>query len=458
MKAGSLVGRLAILQQLLAAALIVVFAVSAIWISARTLEREEVVMLDNTTARMARSFRQEWLEDRNLKSAAEAVLIEVAPPGVRIDILDDQGRLLASTASGPRRPSDEVNEDRLHVAPGAWIVASISTRPRRDAVRALSIALLLAAVPLFLLVSLAGRSVARRALRPLSRMAAEAEHLPDEGAVRPLARPEDPTEVAVMAAALDRLVARLDDMVRAERHFTEDAAHELRTPLTVLAGELEFALIDPALDPRHRAGLQGAAHQVRAMSELVEALLFLRNADTGRGAPAPDSVPVNLGDLARDAAHALVREHPERSADLSVCGDDEALVGGHAVLLATALRNLVANALKFTEPGQAVRVTVAAAGDTSRVVVEDAGPGIPAGDRDNIFDPFYRGAEARAGKEGFGLGLPILRRVARAHGGDVAVSVSSLGGARFELCLPAWRPGPLPARAVHSSVVAAPSA
>jgi two-component system OmpR family sensor kinase len=73
-----------------------------------------------------------------------------------------------------------------------------------------------------------------------------------------------------------------------------------------------------------------------------------------------------------------------------------------------------------------------------RVVVEDAGAGVAAGDRDNIFDTFYRGAEARASKEGFGLGLPILRRVARAHGGDVLVTQSTLGGARFELILSGW--------------------
>jgi two-component system OmpR family sensor kinase len=74
------------------------------------------------------------------------------------------------------------------------------------------------------------------------------------------------------------------------------------------------------------------------------------------------------------------------------------------------------------------------------VVVEDGGRGIAAEDRDRIFDPFFRGAEARASHDGFGLGLPILRRVARAHGGDVAVSASALGGARFELRLPGWMP------------------
>ena len=74
----------------------------------------------------------------------------------------------------------------------------------------------------------------------------------------------------------------------------------------------------------------------------------------------------------------------------------------------------------------------------SRVVVDDAGRGIAPQEWTRIFDPFYRGPEARAGREGSGLGLPILRRVARAHGGDVVVGASPLGGARFELFIPSW--------------------
>jgi len=438
-KAGSLVQRLGALEQMLAAALITLFAASAIGISARTLERQEAAFLDNIASRMAESLQQEWSEDHNLKRAAEAVLKEEAPLGIRIDILDERGAPLASTASGTSR-RDDLRETRKHVAPGAWIVASTSTRPRRNAVRALIVALSVVALPLFFAVSFAGRWLARRELRPLSRMAAEAERISVSGAVRPLGTPDDPAEVAVLATAFDRLVARLDEMIRAERHFTVDAAHELRTPLTVLAGELEFALGDPALGARQRGGLLRASSQVRAISELVEALLLLRRADSRREDPSSDFAPVNLADITRETVSSLLLEYPERSADVVADADDEVLVAGSSVLLASALRNLISNAIKFTEAGQAVRVAVHTNGRSNHVVVEDGGPGVPPEDRESIFDPFYRGREARASKEGFGLGLPILRRVARAHGGDVVVSSSALGGARFEVRLPCWTP------------------
>ncbi len=439
MSPASLVQRLLALEQMLAAALIAVFAGSAIWISARTLERQEAAFLENTAAQMAKGLRQEWSEHHDLKRAAEAVLKEDAPLGIRIDILDEQGLPLASTATGANR-RDGVREQRMHVPPGAWIVASMSTRHRRNAVQALILALSVAAVPLFVAVSLAARWLARRELRPLSRMASEAGRISASGELRPLRSPGDPTEVAALATAFDGLVVRLDDMMRAERHFTLDAAHELRTPLTVLAGELEYALADPALAARHREGLERASNQVRAMSELVEALLLLRRADSTREDPSSDFAPVNLADLVRETLSLLLLHQPDRAADVVTEAEDEALVAGSEVLLASALRNLITNALKFTAPGQAVRVAVHTNGGSNQVVVEDGGPGIPPEDRESIFDPFYRGGQARATTEGFGLGLPILRRVARAHGGDVVVSSSALGGARFEVRLPCWTP------------------
>jgi signal transduction histidine kinase len=431
------VRRLGALEQLLAAALIASFAASAVWISARALDRQEASFLGNTASRMVESYQQEWSEDHDLRRAAEAVLKEDAPLGIRIDILDEQGAKLASTSTGTQR-RDEMRTVRMHAAPGAWIMASMSTRPRRNAVRALIAALSVAALPLFVGVSLAGRWLARRELRPLSRMASGAERIAASGDLKPLGNPGDPEEVAALATAFDRLVVRLDAMIRAERHFTVDAAHELRTPLTVLAGELEYALGDATVGARHRDSLQRAASRVRAMEELVEALLLLRRADSGREDATAEFAPVNLADVARETVAGLLRQHPERSADVVSEADDEVMVEGSAVLLESALRNLISNALKFTAQGQAVRVTVRTDSQSNLVVVEDGGPGIPVPDRESIFDPFYRSPEARASKEGFGLGLPILRRVARAHGGDVLVSTSALGGARFEVRLPCW--------------------
>ncbi len=436
----SLVRRLASLQQLLAAALIVAFAGSSIWISARTLERQESLRLRSAASHLAASLEREWREEGDLRRAATAATEEDAPAVVQFDVYDAKGRLVFTTApsgraSGAGRPSA-----RAAIQDGGWVVASISPEPRRRAISALATALAITAIPLFLGVTALSRSLAGRALHPLSRMAAEANEAARAGELRRLERPDDPLEVAALAATFDRLFARLDDSLRAERHFAEDAAHELRTPLTVLSGELEYALQDETLTGAQREGIRRSWEQSRALTDLVEALLLLRRADSLGAENGGAALPVNLADTVRETARALLERSPERAADVCVTAGDEALVAGHATLLASAVRNLLLNALKFTRAGEPVRVSVRAEGRECAVVVEDGGPGIPAEERDRVFDPFFRGGEARSSQDGFGLGLAILRRVARSHGGDVRVSESILGGARLELKLPAWEP------------------
>ncbi len=439
----SLQFRLAALQQTLAAALIVVFSLSAIGFTASTLERQESRFLRDTAGHMLASLDREWNEEADLKRAAASALEEDAPPGVRIDILDAAGRPVASTAARPGRPSvvSGTRTLRLRSARGAWVVATLSTAARREAITALALALLATGVPLFLLVMAASRTLARRALEPLALMTREAERAAAEGMPGALGRPDDPAEVAVLAEAFDRLIERLDAMVLAERHFTEDAAHELRTPLTVVAGELEYVLADTGLEPRLRDGLGRAAEQAASMADLVEALLFLRRSDPRSGTARLEPVPVDLAELARETLRDVLASRPDRVADVRLAASEETLVAGQPVLLASALRNLMVNALKFTAAGQPVEVRVRADGKGCEVIVEDGGPGIPVAERERIFDPFYRGSLARAEQEGSGLGLTILRRIARAHGGDVACIDSRLGGAGFALSLPAWSPG-----------------
>ena len=441
MRQHSLVFRMALLQQALAAALIVVFSGSAIWLTGRTLERQELNNLTNTAERIAGGIGREWREEQDLARGARAALEEDHPEGITLEVFDARGGKVYS--SGTRQglpPREERRQVRTPIADGGWVIATSSTRRQRSAMEALGMALLLTGIPLFVIVTAASRTVARRALRPLSRMAAEAELASESGIVTTLGRPGDPAEIENLSESFRRLLARLERVAEAERHFTNDAAHELRTPLTVVSGELEYALASPDLAERHRSGLRSAEQRVRALSDLVEALLLLRRADPPHTGMQDEFVPVNLGDLVRETGRELLNTTPERAKDLQIEAEDEILVAGHGVLLGSAIRNLLSNALKFTRPGERVEVEVFAEDSACCVVVEDAGRGIAPDQRERVFDPFYRDPEARASHDGFGLGLHILRQVARAHGGEVVALESVLGGARFELRLPAWAP------------------
>jgi len=434
----SLVRRLASLQQKLAAVLILLFAGFSIWISASTLKRQESAFLHDAASQMAGSIALEMREGEDLRLAAEGALAVDAPVGVRIRVLDAQGRQIFPVPAGKPMPPGNQREARVSVEGGGWVVASAPDAPRKRAVMALVLALGLTGIPLFIAVTASSRAIARRALRPLSRIASKAEQTSWDTAWGRFGSADDPSEVAALSNAFDRLFGRLEENLAAERHFAQDAAHELRTPLTILCGELEYAIQNPTLSPRTREGLDRALHQGRAMSDLVEALLLLRDSNRDPRIQMELRQPVNLSDLVRDLEREFCAAALGRADDFEVVAEDEVLVAGHSVLLTSAIRNLLSNAFKFSSEGQPVCARVFNGNGRGTVVVEDAGLGIAAADRERVFDPFYRSAEARAGHDGFGLGLPILRRVARAHGGDVVASSSPLGGARFELFIPSW--------------------
>jgi signal transduction histidine kinase len=428
------------LQQILAALLILTFALSAVWLSNHTLANEETTYLSETASRVAAGLDREWRENGDLTRGAKEELEEYQPPGVRVEIRDEAQHVVAvNTTGSPPDPAD-IRETRVHLPRGAWVVASMSLRHRRVAIEALVSALALAGIPLFLIIVFASRGFARRALRPLSRMAQAAEGAAQHGVIQPLGERDDPAEVAQLSAAFNRLLARLDHMLQVERHFTQDAAHELRTPLGVVSGEIEYARSHRETGEALQPGLANAASQVRAMNDLVEALLFLRRSDSLGTTAGDDFAPVSLSELVRETTNELLSRFPERSNDVHVRTNGEALVNGHAVLLAAGYRNLLANALQATSPGQPIEIGVQHDADRWTVVVEDSGSGIDPAERERVFDPFFRGAEARSDRNGSGLGLHILRRVARAHRGEVAVMESRLGGARFELRLPMWSP------------------
>jgi signal transduction histidine kinase len=212
-------------------------------------------------------------------------------------------------------------------------------------------------------------------------------------------------------------------------------AHQLRSPLAAVLGAAQ------ALGP-HAAG--GQRRLVEIVARNAERALRLIGdalpADGPRDGVRRD-VPLDLGTLARRAAEDAA--HAGRMAglrlDVSVPPGGGPTVRGDASLLAQVLDNLLGNAAAYTPAGGAVTVSVAvdpSAGGV-RLEVRDTGPGIPAADRERVFDRFHRGPDAVArGVPGFGLGLTVVRAVVGAHGGTVTVDDAPGGGTRVRVLLP----------------------
>jgi len=257
-----------------------------------------------------------------------------------------------------------------------------------------------------------------------------------------------PEEVQPLVDSLNGLLGRLGGALSQQRRFIADAAHELRTPLTAL--KLQLQLAERAREPAERERAFLALREgISRAQHVVEQLLTLARAEPE--ANSASRGPVDLMELAQAALLAYEAPATAAGRKLSLELRDGPLVThGDRAALRALLDNLLDNALRHgradrsvpgTEvPGTNVPDTIfvrayRAAPNEGVLEVEDAGPGIPAEERERVFDRFYRGEEASEG--GSGLGLAIVRRIAQTHGGRVELAEGAGGkGLRARAILP----------------------
>ena len=279
-------------------------------------------------------------------------------------------------------------------------------------------------LPLLLTTPVAALAIwwlAARNLAPLERLAREVRTR-DARSLAPVPTAALPDEIAPLATALNALLARLASSLDSQRAFVADAAHELRSPLTAL--KLQLELLRRADDAETRDAARVAIGEgIGRATRLVEQLLALARSEPDAVLPVDD---VDLVAVARQAIDDSRAFAGARSARIELLATEPAFVRGDAVALALLVRNLVDNAARYSPPGARVEVKVRDEGARVVLEVDDSGPGIPEGERERVFDRFYRRAEAA--ESGSGLGLAIVRSVATAHGATVGLHASSLGG------------------------------
>jgi signal transduction histidine kinase len=220
--------------------------------------------------------------------------------------------------------------------------------------------------------------------------------------------------------------------LRRQREFAADASHELRTPLTVIRASLAH-LRRHGDEPVEQVGeaLDDIDAEVTRLTSLVDDLLLLARSDSG--AITLERLPLQLDDVATDAAAAMSQPAAARGVRVEVDPQPTAAVGDPARLRQLVMI-LVDNAIRHSPRGAAVRVVVRPSHGAASVAVEDAGPGVAPEDRQRVFDRFWRAPDAPAG--GTGLGLAIAKWIAEHHAGSISVDRSEAGGARFEVRLP----------------------
>ncbi|WP_250038246.1 sensor histidine kinase [Paractinoplanes maris] len=379
-----------------------------------------------------------------LLSQAVTTGLPAPEPAEDDDDLDDllwqvtapDGTVARSAVPLPTRPSGDV---RLPGGDHPYLVVTdeegdyrvsvaVSLEDVDDSTAALINPLLLG---LPLLVALVGTTtwiVVSGALAPVERIRRGVEEITGDQLDRRVPEPASRDEIGRLARTMNQMLTRLQESRDRQREFVADASHELRSPVASIRQVAEVAQAHPGALPEGELA-ETVLEESARLQRLVDQLLLLTRADDGGGGHARHEV--DLDDLALAEARRIGRT----GLAVDTTGVGAGRIRGDASALAQVVRNLTDNAARHATG--ALAVGVRESGDFVELTVDDDGPGIPADQRERVFDRFVRLDEARARDAGgSGLGLAIVKEIVTAHGGTVAVTASALGGARFTVRLP----------------------
>ena len=362
-------------------------------------------------------------------------------PGRAAVVVTSADKAVARTGAGAdvrQGVTVDGQELRVRVSPlpgGYAIIAARSLIATHELLHRLrGILFLLSIVGAFAAIGL-GLVVARAGLRPLVRLTGAVENVAqtqdlDVQIEVPAGHRRD--EVSRLTDAFNAMVIALSQARTRQAQLVADAGHELRTPLTSLRTNVDLLVRSErssrALPPDQReALLSSVTAQLEEMSELVRELVFLAHQD-----PGVERTALRLDAVLDVAVHRVRRRAGGRP--IMVESEPWELVGD-AGALERALVNVLDNAVKFSPPGS----TITAHLSGGVIAVADEGPGVPAADREKVFDRFWRGNDAR-GTPGSGLGMAIVADTAATHGGTARVDETASGGALVILSLPGHRP------------------
>ena len=274
--------------------------------------------------------------------------------------------------------------------------------------------------------------VSGRALQPLRQFTAQAEKINQESLERVRLDESTIQEFRQLSHAVNGMLDRLAHSFDLQRQFAGNAAHELRTPLALMQTKLELFCeehADADAETMQMAAFQ--MEQLDRLSALVRTLLSMSNLQS-----VPRTDEIALAPLAEEILTDLAPLAQENQVTLRQDCEEVSMVGSDA-LIYRLLFNLIENAIKYNKPGGAVFVSVKQADENVILEVADTGSGIPADCMESIFEPFFRVDKSRSRQMGgVGLGLALVREIARLHGGSVRTEARAEGGTAFRVVLP----------------------
>lgn len=271
-----------------------------------------------------------------------------------------------------------------------------------------------------------------RALTPLRMFSSYMEKLQAENLSEQLEIPKTGDEIARLTCSFNKMLKRLDQAFAAQRQFSANAAHELRTPLAVMQTKLD--VLQKRKEPvqeEYKETVAMLSEQIGRLSHLVSVLMEMMELQT-----IQRTDEIALSALVEEVLCDLAQVADNKGIEL-IQEKGEATLVGSDPLIYRAVYNLVENAIKYNRPNGTVTVGIKAENGSAALYVKDTGTGIQPENWENIFAPFVREDKSRSrAMGGAGLGLALVRDIARQHGGNVQIAQSSERGTEVVLTLP----------------------
>jgi len=335
-----------------------------------------------------------------------------------------------------RLPGDDLNLAIAPVFDGARLVGRIaiwqSRASYREVMRITLLALIGIGAVVIVLATLVGIAITKRAMRPLTDLAAMISEIETHDLAERVAWQGPHDELGQLCATFDRLLDRLQDAFERRRRFAADASHELRTPISVIRAEAELVLRKPREPEQYREAIETIRSEIERLETLTDALLAAARAD---GSVARNA-PVDLRTLIEQVTLRMTPPAHERGLELAITAGTSLTVSADAASLEGALAALVDNALRYAT--HTITIQAAQNGAGISLAVCDDGPGFSSSALRFGTDRFW--SEALPDHQGTGLGLAIARAVAESCGGTLTLETSSARGAQVTMRFPAAPP------------------
>lgn len=293
-----------------------------------------------------------------------------------------------------------------------------------DRIHRLWLALALAAACILAAVALIAFTLARWITRPLRTLHRATTQLADGRLTNPPDATTGPPELRELAATFTHTATRLQHLLDAQQAFAGEASHQLKTPLTALRLRLEN--FEPYLDPRAQGSLDEAVGEVERLGRMVHGLLALARLENTATTPEPTDLDAVLAERAAMWESLAAEQYVTITVTGTTAGQVWAIPGA----LEQVIDNLVANALRVSPPGATLTLTRSPGAELHII---DQGPGMSETERERAFDRFWRASDSH--HDGTGLGLPIVRHLVHASGGEITLHPAPGGGLDAQVCL-----------------------